>query len=70
MFIQQFANFWNTYGHVQHKLWIFLASSASIWMRDKVFENENSFYNRITRKIKIEPEYVKMKTNFQNKKSE
>ena len=24
-------------------------------MRDKVFENENSFYNRITRKIKIEP---------------
>lgn len=71
MFIQQFANFWNTYGHVQHRLWIFLASSASIWMRDKVFENENSFYNRITRKIKIEPfsfnqikEYVKMKTNL------
>lgn len=71
MFIQQFANFWNTYGHIQNKLWIFLASSASIWMRDKVFENENSFYNRITRKIKIEPfsfnqikEYVKMKTNL------
>ena len=53
MFIQQFANFWNTYGHIQdEKLWIFLASSASIWMRNKVFENENSFYNRITRKIK------------------
>ena len=72
MFIQQFANFWNTYGHIQdEKLWIFLASSASIWMRNKVFENENSFYNRITRKIKIEPfsfqqikEYVKMKTNL------
>ena len=50
-FIKYFANIWNTYFVHYQNLMCFLASSLSTWMREKIFNNTDMLYQRLTLKI-------------------
>ena len=52
-FIKYFANMWNNYFVNYPNLMCFLASSLSTWMREKIINNTDMLYGRLTLKIDI-----------------
>ena len=54
-FIKYFANMWNIYFVHYPNLMCFLASSLSTWMREKIINNTDMLYGRLTLKIELHP---------------
>lgn len=54
-FINAFSNIWNDFLNFQKNTIVFIASSSSTWINDKIFKNTKSLYARINLKIKLEP---------------
>lgn len=54
-FIKYFANMWNNYFVNYPNLMCFLASSLSTWMREKIINNTDMLYGRLTLKIELHP---------------
>ena len=52
-FIKYFANMWNIYFVHYPNLMCFLASSLSTWMREKIINNTDMLYGRLTLKIEL-----------------
>ena len=54
-FIKYFANMWNIYFVHYPNLMCFLASSLSTWIREKIINNTDMLYGRLTLKIELHP---------------
>lgn len=54
-FINEFSDKWNTSFFNKEKLSVFLASSVSTWIQEKVFKNQNSLYSRLNLILKLQP---------------
>ena len=54
-FKSAFDYFWNTYGSKQTDLVLIVCGSATSWIIKNLLASRGGFYNRVTRKINIEP---------------
>ena len=53
-FLEAFSFFWNNYA-VKNKLLVVICGSAASWMIRKVIDHKGGLYNRVTRRIDLEP---------------
>jgi uncharacterized protein len=54
-FLSAFENFWNTYGSRHQDLAIILCGSAAAWMIRNVVNARGGLYNRLTRRLRLDP---------------
>ena len=54
-FVQALEYFWNQHVSTMHHVLLVVCGSAASWMQQKLFKNKGGLYNRITRRIKLEP---------------
>jgi hypothetical protein len=54
-FLQALEHFWNSWASRQPHLVVIICGSAAAWMIDKVIHNRGGLYNRVTRRIRLEP---------------
>lgn len=53
-FLEAFSFFWNNYA-VRNRLLVVICGSAASWMIRKVIDHKGGLYNRVTRRIDLEP---------------
>jgi hypothetical protein len=54
-FLQALEHFWNSWASRQAHLALVICGSAAAWMIEKVIHNRGGLYNRVTRRIRLEP---------------
>ena len=54
-FIAALEHFWNSWASARHDIVLIVCGSATSWMMNKLINNHGGLYNRITRRIFLEP---------------
>ena len=54
-FLPALGFFWNSWGSMQPDLLLIVCGSATSWIISKILQNTGGLYNRITRKIHLQP---------------
>jgi len=54
-FLQALEHFWNSWASRQSHIVVVICGSAAAWMIEKVIHNRGGLYNRVTRRIRLEP---------------
>ncbi len=54
-FLQALEHFWNSWASRQSHIVLVICGSAAAWMIEKVIHNRGGLYNRVTRRIRLEP---------------
>lgn len=54
-FVSALEYFWNQHGSKMNHLVLIACGSAASWMKKKLLKSKGGLYNRITRRIKLEP---------------
>lgn len=54
-FIPALEHFWNSWAAGRHDIVLVVCGSSTSWMMDKLINNKGGLYNRITRRIFLEP---------------
>lgn len=54
-FVAALEHFWNSWASVRHDIVLVVCGSATSWMMNKLINNHGGLYNRITRRIFLEP---------------
>jgi hypothetical protein len=54
-FLQALEHFWNSWGSRQAHIVLVICGSAAAWMIEKVIHNRGGLYNRVTRRMRLEP---------------
>lgn len=54
-FLTAFENFWNSWASVRKDIIVVICGSAASWMINKVEKNKGGLYNRVTKRIILDP---------------
>lgn len=54
-FIKALEYFWNQYASTMDNILLVVCGSAASWMQQKLFQSKGGLYNRVTKRIKLEP---------------
>jgi AAA+ ATPase superfamily predicted ATPase len=54
-FLQALEHFWNSWASRQSHIVLVICGSAAAWMIEKVIHNRGGLYNRVTRRIRLDP---------------
>lgn len=54
-FVPALEYFWNQHGSKMNHLLLIACGSAASWMRKKLLKSKGGLYNRVTRRLKLEP---------------
>ena len=54
-FLAAFSDFWNSWASRQDDMVVIICGSATSWIIKNVFQNTGSMYNRVTRRLYVEP---------------
>lgn len=63
-FISALEHFWNSWASARHDIVLVACGSATSWMMNKLINNHGGLYNRITRRIFLEPFSLKETEEF------
>lgn len=54
-FLTAFENFWNGWASARSDLVVVICGSAASWMINKIEKNKGGLYNRVTKRIRLQP---------------
>ncbi len=54
-FLTAFEGFWNTWGCYRKNLMVIVCGSATTWIKNKLIDNNDGLYGRLTYEIKLSP---------------
>ena len=54
-FLSALEHFWNHWASARHDVLLIICGSAASWMVNRIFTNYGGLYNRLTRRIALEP---------------
>lgn len=63
-FISALENFWNSWASSRHDIVLIVCGSATSWMMNKLINNHGGLYNRLTRRIFMQPFTLKETETF------
>lgn len=67
-FISALEHFWNSWASARHDIVLIVCGSATSWMMNKLINNHGGLYNRITRRIFLQPFTLHETEDFLKKK--
>ena len=63
-FLTALEYFWNSWASARTDILLIICGSASWWIIDKIINNKRGLYNRVTKRIKLEPFTLKETKEF------